>query len=166
MKILQYNVNKLKNKVLVGLLASLRVKEFNIIVVQELQRNPYDLIAYNTRDNGFYLVNIRDKDSRVLIYINKRISIDSWSEVSYLTNAQLITLRLGATQINVYNIYSPPLVSYIDNSKISVLIVLLYTLRIPGEHVVVGDFNLYYSLQEGPVYPYQYTIIDSLINTI
>ena len=86
-KILQYNVNKSKNKVLVGLLANLRVREFDIIAVQEPWRNPYDLTAYSTRDSGFYLVNIQDKDSRVLIYINKRISIDSWSEVSYLIDA-------------------------------------------------------------------------------
>ena len=34
-KILQYNVNKSKNKVLAGLLADLRVREFDIIAVQE-----------------------------------------------------------------------------------------------------------------------------------
>ena len=80
--------------------------------------------------------------------------MDSWSEVSHLTNAQLITLRLGATQINVHNIYSPPPASYTDNSEISTLVVLLHTLRIPGEHVVVGDFNLYHPLWGGPAYPY------------
>ena len=77
MKILQYNVNKSKNKVLVGLLADPRVREFNIIAVQEPWRNPYNLTAYSTRDSGFYLVNIQDKDSRVSTYVNKRISIDS-----------------------------------------------------------------------------------------
>ena len=34
-KILQYNINKLKNKVLAGLLADPRVREFDIIVIQE-----------------------------------------------------------------------------------------------------------------------------------
>ena len=87
MKILQYNVNKSKNKVLTGLLTDPRVREFDIIAVQEPWRNPYNLTAYSTRDSGFYLVNIRDKDSRVSTYMNKRISIDSWSEVSYLTDA-------------------------------------------------------------------------------
>ena len=34
-KILQYNVNKSKNKVLTGLLTDPRVREFDIIAVQE-----------------------------------------------------------------------------------------------------------------------------------
>ena len=142
-KILQYNVNKSKNKVLAGLLADPRVKEFDIIAVQEPWRNPYDSTAYSTRDSGFHLVDIRDKDSRVSTYVNKRISIDSWSEVSHSMDAQSITLRLGATQINVHNIYSPPPASHTDNSEISVLTVLSHALHMPGEHVVVGDFNLY-----------------------
>jgi hypothetical protein len=118
------------------------------------------------RDSGFYLVNIRDKDSRFLTYVNKRISIDSWSEVSYLPDAQLITLCLGATQINIHNIYSPPPASHTDNSKISALTVLLHALRMPGEHVVVGDFNLYHPLWGGPVYPHQHTMADLLTNTM
>ena len=166
MKILQYNVNKSKNKVLAGLLADPRVREFDIIAVQEPWRNPYDSTAYSTRDSGFHLVDIQDKDSRVSTYVNKRISMDSWSEVSHSTDAQSITLRLGATQINVHNIYSPPPASHTDNSEISTLAVLLHALRMPGEHVVVGDFNLYHPLWGGPAYPYQHTMADSLITTM
>jgi exonuclease III len=145
-KILQYNVNKSKNKVLAGLLADPRVREFDIIAVQEPWRNPYNLTAYSTRDSGFHLVDIRDKDSRVSTYVNKRISIDSWSEISYSPDAQLITLCLGATQINIHNIYSPLPASHTDNSKISTLTVLSHALRMPGEYVIVGDFNLYHPL--------------------
>jgi hypothetical protein len=66
--------------------------------------------------------------------------------MSYLLNAQLIILRLRAIQINVHNIYSALSASHTDNSENSVLTVLLHTLYIPGEHVIVGDFNLYYPL--------------------
>ncbi len=76
-KILQYNVNKSRNKVLVGLLADLRVNNFDIIAIQEPWRNTYDSAAYNTRDSGFYLVDIKDRDSRVSTYINKRIATES-----------------------------------------------------------------------------------------
>ena len=86
--------------------------------------------------------------------MNKRISIDSWSEVSHSIDAQSITLRLGATQINVHNIYSPPPASHTDNSEISILTVLSHALRMPGEHMVVGDFNLYHPLWGGSTYPY------------
>lgn len=107
-RILQYNVNKSKNKVLAGLLADLRAADFDIIAVQEPWRNPYDSTAYNMRDSGFHLVDQRNRDSRVSIYINKRISTNSWSEISHSPDSQSITLRFNATQINVHNIYSPP----------------------------------------------------------
>src|ERR1700722_5868503 len=100
-KILQYNVNKSRNKVLAGLLADPRVNEFDIIAVQEPWRNTYDSAAYNPRDSGFYLIDIKDRDSRVSTYINKRISTDCWSEISHSLDAQSITLRLSAAQINI-----------------------------------------------------------------
>ena len=86
-KILQYNVNKSRNKVLAGLLADPRVNEFDIIAVQEPWRNTYDSTTYNPRDSGFHLIDIKDRDSRVSTYINKRISTDCWSEISHSLDA-------------------------------------------------------------------------------
>src|SRR5271170_3889754 len=123
-KILQYNVNKSKDKVLVGLLEDPRVSDFDIIAVQEPWRNRYDSATYNTRDSGFHLIDKKDRDSRVSMYINKRISTDSWNEVLYSLNTQSITLRLNDTQISVYNIYSPPPACYSDNNEFSALTVL------------------------------------------
>jgi hypothetical protein len=74
LKVLQYNVNKSRNKVLAGLLEDPRVKEYDIIAVQEPWRNTVDSHAYNPRNSGFHLVDRGTADSRVTTYINKRIS--------------------------------------------------------------------------------------------
>src|SRR5271170_7640074 len=122
-KILQYNVHKSKNKVLAPLFADPKTGDFDIIAVQEPWRNPYDSTAYNIRDSGFHLVD-KDRDSRVSIYINKRISTDSWNEVSHSLDTQSITLRLSVSQINIHNVYSPPPASHSDNSELSALAAL------------------------------------------
>ena len=165
-KILQYNVNKSRNKVLAGLLADPRVADFDIIAIQEPWRNTYDSSAYNTRDSGFHLVDKKDGDSRVSMYINKRISTDSWSEVSHSLDSHTITLRVGTTQINIHNVYSPPPASHTDNSELNALAALTQALRMEGEHVIVGDFNLHHPLWGGPAYQYQHTVADTLLDTM
>jgi hypothetical protein len=55
-RILQYNVNKSRNKVLAGLMEDPRRKNFDIIVIQKSWRNTYDHVTYNPRANGFYLI--------------------------------------------------------------------------------------------------------------
>lgn len=72
-KILQYNANKSKNKVLKRLFADSKTANFDIIIIQELWCNLFDLTTYNVRHNGFYLVNKRITDIKVSLYINKKI---------------------------------------------------------------------------------------------
>lgn len=165
-RILQYNVNKSRDKVLVALLADPQVADFDIIAVQEPWRNTYDSSSYNPRDSGFHLVDTKDRDSRVSTYVNKRISVDSWSEVSHSPDSHTITLRVGAAHVNIHNVYSPPPVSHTDNRELSTLAALAQALRMEGSHVVVGDFNLHHPLWGGSVYPHQHTMADTLIETM
>jgi exonuclease III len=55
-RILQYNVNKSRNKVLASLMEDPRRKDFDIIAIQEPWRNTYDHAAYNPRASGFHLI--------------------------------------------------------------------------------------------------------------
>src|SRR3954447_2714719 len=80
LRILQYNVNKSRNKVLAALLEDQRLKMYDVIAVQEPWRNPFDSQAYNPRDSGFHLIDLKRADSRVSIYINKDISENIWTE--------------------------------------------------------------------------------------
>jgi Endonuclease-reverse transcriptase len=112
------------------------------------------------------LIDQKNRDSRVSTYINKRISIESWSEASHSLDVQSIRIHLNDVQINVHNIYSPPPTSHTDNNTLNSLVVLAQALRIPGEHVVIGDFNLHHPLWGGPTYPHQHSVAESLIQTM
>ena len=164
-RILQYNVNKSRNKVLAGLMEDPRRKDFDIIAVQEPWRNTYDHAAYNPRASGFHLIDNKRADSRISIYVNKEISIGSWEEVFHSPDVATVTLRLaGGTQvINVHNVYSPPPASHNDETGTASIIALTNALTMPGRHIVVGDFNLHHPWWCGATYAHQHRIADRLL---
>jgi hypothetical protein len=71
--LLQYNVNKSRDKVLIGLLEDSRVARFDILAVQEPWRNPFNNEGYNPRNSPFYLVEKTSEKTRTAIYVNKQI---------------------------------------------------------------------------------------------
>jgi hypothetical protein len=48
------------------------------------------------------------------------------------------------TMINVYNVYNLSPFYYNDEINTALIIALNNALTMPGRHIVVGDFNLYY----------------------
>jgi hypothetical protein len=71
--LLQYNVNKSRKKVLIGLLGDLRIARFDILAIQEPWKNQYNYEGYNPSNSPFYLVQKTSEDIRAAIYVNKRI---------------------------------------------------------------------------------------------
>lgn len=163
LKILQYNVNKSRNKVLAALLADPRVKEYDILAIQEPWRNPYDSAAYNPRDSGFHIVDRKEDGSRVSTYINKRIATTEWNEVRCTPDLHTISLRLDGVQNFIHNIYCPPPASHTDNDIPTVLTILEQALTAPGNHIALGDFNLHHPLWCGPTYQHQHRIASPFI---
>jgi endonuclease/exonuclease/phosphatase (EEP) superfamily protein YafD len=164
-RILQYNVNKSRNKVLAGLMEDPRRKDFDIIVIQEPWRNTYDHTAYNPRASDFHLIDNKQARSRVSIYVNKEISIGSWEEVFHSPDAVMVTLRLaGGTQaINVHNVYNPSPASHNDETGTASIMALNSALTMPGHHIVVGDFNLHHPRWCGATYAHQHRLADRLL---
>jgi exonuclease III len=163
-KILQYNVNKSRNKVLAALLADQRVKTYDILAVQEPWRNPYDSAAYNPRDSGFYIVDRKESGSRVSTYINKRIATTEWNEVRCTPDLHTISIRLDGVQTYIHNVYCPPPASHTDTSIPAIFVELENALVARGDHIVLGDLNLHHPLWCGPTYPHQHKIAEQLIN--
>ena len=56
LKILQYNVQKSKDKVMAPLLADPRIQKFDIIAIQEPWKNPYQETTYYPSLCPFYLL--------------------------------------------------------------------------------------------------------------
>jgi hypothetical protein len=131
-----------------------RRKDFDIIAIQEPWRNTYDHATYNPRASGFYLIDNKQARSRVSIYVNKEISIGSWEETFHSLDVVTVTLRLaGGTQtMNVHNVYSPPPISYNDETGTASIIALNSALTMPGRHIIVRDFNLHHPWWGGAEY--------------
>ena len=70
--LLQYNVNKSRKKVLIGLFQDPRIQEIDILAVQEPWRNSITHGGYNSQST-FHLLEEVDPNTRVSTYINKRI---------------------------------------------------------------------------------------------
>ena len=74
--ILQYNVQKSKDKVMAPLLEDPRVQAYDILAIQEPWNNPFMETTYNPRNSCFYLVYPPGK-GRACFYINKKLNLAS-----------------------------------------------------------------------------------------
>ena len=106
--LLQYNVNKSRDKVMIGLLQERRIKDINILAIQEPWRNSINEEGYNPRNSPFNLIEKTLKDTKVAIYINKDILISDWDEIYKGGNLISIRLRAGTSYIYIHNIYIEP----------------------------------------------------------
>ena len=90
--LLQYNVNKSRKKVIIGLLQDLRTAKYNILAIQEPWRNRTSNEGYNPRSSPFHLLQKPSETTKTAIYINKRIPLRAWDEI--YKDKNLITIRL------------------------------------------------------------------------
>src|SRR6201996_3284920 len=142
--LLQYNVNKSRKKVLIGLFQDPTIQELDILAIQEPWRNTASGKGYNTQST-FYLIEEEALDTRVSIYINRRIPIEEWSLVYRSKDLITISIQIGQRKVYIHNLYLPP--SEHSNRAIpATLIKLLELLKLEGEHIALGDFNLHHPL--------------------
>src|SRR5271170_3921221 len=98
--ILQYNVQKSKDNVLMPLLEDPSI--------QEPWKNPFLQTSYNPSTSNFSLAYMPHPDTRVAFYINKQIDTSSW-EVDFIS-PDLIHLKLSLTDdlrtrmVHIFNI--------------------------------------------------------------
>ena len=142
--LLQYNVNKSRKKVLIGLFQDPKIQEIDFLAIQEPWRNRTTNKGYNTQ-NTFYLIEEETLNTRVATYINKNIPVEDWSVVFKSEDLLTILVQLGPRKVYIHNIYLPPS----EHSSLETPIVLrkLQTLlELEGDHITLGDFNLHHPL--------------------
>ena len=71
--ILQYNVNKSRDRVMAGLLADSRITEYDILAIQEPWRNLFHHTTYNPIRGHFDLIYHDHATTRVCPFVNTKL---------------------------------------------------------------------------------------------
>ena len=168
LRILQYNVQKSRSKVMIALMQEERTQEYDILVIQEPWRHHAGASAYNPGRAGFTLV---DNGGRTCFYINKRIDGNSWYSTWHTEDVGTITMQrrrededAEQVSINVHGVYNPSPNGHNDVGIRGSLDAIEEALAMRGESVMVGDFNLHHPSWGGPSYPRQHLLSDNLLD--
>jgi exonuclease III len=136
------------------LLRDPRVKEYDILAIQEPWRNPFQDTTHHPAKDSFYLCYPESTDglpSRVCFFVNKRLDNSKCHFKEYSRDLCSIVLNTGETdaeRIVVSNVYNQPQRTDDRTSAIPLLEQLLDTAA-DKEHIVVGDFNLHHEIWGG-----------------
>ncbi|KAJ6436839.1 reverse transcriptase [Purpureocillium lavendulum] len=146
--ILQYNVRKSKDTVMATLLRDPRIREYDILAIQEPWKNAFSETTHHPTKDLFHLcypATEEGEPTRVCFFINKQLDHSKW----HFKNAgkDLCTLILetnaeGNSKIAIHNVYNPHRQQENRRSILPQLRREMQGLR-QGEQIVVGDFNLH-----------------------
>jgi hypothetical protein len=154
---------------MIGLLQDPRLREYDILAVQEPWRNQDNSEGYNPASSPFHLVEKTSKSTRTALYINKRIPLSAWDEI--YKSEDLIVIRIWTKErqaVYIYNVYNPP-ISHSDQQLPEVLAKLnelLVAHQHQGDSVILGDFNLHHPLWNHISYPRHHYIADDLLEIV
>jgi len=162
LKVLQYNVQKSKDKVMAPLLADKAVASYDILALQEPWKNPYKNATYCPNSSAFYTA-YNNQERRSCFLINKSLDINSW-DIDY-SGPDVCSLRLQLPDIVlwIHNFYNQPPGSYTTTNYPSSLTLLPGLLAREGEHLVLGDFNLHHPLWSSPRNPAAHLAADIVV---
>ena len=96
LKVLQYNVQKSKDKVIAPLLADKAVASYDILALQEPWKNPYKNATYCPNSSAFYTA-YNNQERRSCFLINKSLDINSW-DIDY-SGSDVYSFRLQLLDI-------------------------------------------------------------------
>ena len=161
LRILQYNVHKSRNKIMIILLYEKRIKNYNILIIQKSWRYHEETQMYNSRNIDFTLKN---NDERTYFYINNRIDNNNWHNTWHFKNVNIIMLQLRqqneknaqsllntqsnsmniSCSINIHDVYNFSSINHNKILKKRNFFTLKQTLRMQSENVIINNFNLHH----------------------
>ena len=178
--ILQYNVHKLRNKMMIILLHKKKIKNYDILMIQKSWRYHEKARTYNSRGIDFILKN---NDKKMCFYINNRIDDNNWHNTWHFKNVNIITLQLRRqneknaqnsmnTQLNsmnvsylmnIHDVYNPPSINHNEILKKKNFFALKQTLRMQNENVIINNFNLHHFVWKEFSYSKQHLLSNDLL---
>jgi len=170
LRILQYNVHKFRNKMMIALLHEKKIKNYDILILQELWWFDDIFRAYCSATIDFTLKNNED---RICFYINKRIDSNIWHSTWHFKDVDTITLQtltddaqMTQKAIHIHEAYN---LSFRDHKIIHEkenLSDIEKTLHMSKESILVEDFNLHHFTWEKLFYLRQHLLSNELIKMI
>jgi exonuclease III len=156
LSILQYNVRKPRDIVMATLLRDPKVKDFDILAIQEPWVNTFADTTHHPAKDHFHLCYPQSKyegPAKVCMFINKRLDHSKWKSESHNQCICTVTLALGqgndTGEIKLHNIYNPDQKAENRQSVLPHLRRILLSAQ-QREQIVVGDFNLHHDMWGGP----------------
>jgi exonuclease III len=163
LNIIQYNVNKSRNRVMKPMFKSLDPERHHILAMQEPWRNPQ--MPTTSRPPNYHLIYPLSKETRVCFYVSKAINQNEWETTEHSPDLVTLTIYLSGRTLHIHNCYNPP-PNLLTSRNLATLQLLPQALSHPGEHMLDGDFNLHHPLWGGISLPTQHTLADDLIEAI
>jgi hypothetical protein len=166
LKIVQYNVWKSKRKVMEALLEDAAAQGVAVLALQEPWQNKHMNATYCPGRSRFWPAYPNRFHSRACFLVNKELSLSGWSVNHLQPGLSTLTLHLEDRTIHIHNIYSqsPGALNRVDRS--SPIYMLPQLLSSPGEHLVMGDFNLHHPWWGGARCLTRHLMADDLVGFI
>lgn len=130
------------------LLSDRRLRRYDILAIQEQYRNRSAPTTYRGNNTGFKLAH-GPVSGRACFFVNEHLAQDSWSVEFISPDYCILTLQMEGQKWNIHNVYSEPPAHRNDTQHNSPIPLLHEKLQGEGEHLLVGDFNLYHPLWSG-----------------
>ena len=170
LQILQYNIHKFREKIMIVLLHEKKIKNYDILILQELWWFDENFKAYCSATVDFTLKN---NENRICFYINKRIDSNIWYSTWHFKDVNTITLQTltNDTQmiqkaINIHETYNLSLRDHEVIHEKESLSYIEKTLQMLREYILVKDFNLHHFTWEKSFYSRQHLLSNDLIEMI
>ena len=153
LRIIQYNVWKSANKVIIEFMTQDEVRSADILAIQEPWRNPFNGEGYNPSRGPFRLIEARTAGTRVSIYLNRRFRDEDFEILK--VSKDLISIAILAEEgdkrvrTTIHNGYNPPPESKSVREEPQQLVELRNAIEIRGPQILLGDFNLHHPRWRG-----------------
>src|SRR5262245_10954328 len=144
LKIAQYNVQKSKNGVMAPLLRDAARSGIHILAIQEPWQNPQMNATHCPSSCGYWPVYPREHRSRACLLVSKTLPISAWSGEHPRPDIATVTLRLEEITVHIHSMYAPSPGGHRRIERDSPIYSIPQLLQKPGEHILVGDFNLHH----------------------
>lgn len=161
LNIVQYNVNKSRNRVMSAFLQAVDPKSHHILAFQEPWKNPQ--MPTTLRSPNYHLVYPPHVDTRVCFFVSKVLDRDCWETKEHSPDLLTLTLRTDNKTLHIHNCYNQP-PKLATSRYLGVLQRLPEALNCDGEHILLGDFNLHHPSWGGVLLPTQHALADDLID--